>query len=39
MTLCWVVRQGESTPAEEEWQSCISGVGNTGMVHSNLPAI
>lgn len=27
MTLCWGGRQGDSTPPEEEWKSCVNGVG------------
>lgn len=27
MTLCWVDRQRESTPPEEEWPSCINDMG------------
>lgn len=26
MTLCWGGRQGDSTPPEEEWKSCVNGV-------------
>lgn len=26
MTLCWVGRQAENIPAEEEQESCINGV-------------
>lgn len=29
---------GREHPPEEEWQACISGVGNSGVVHSKQPS-